>query len=154
MFDAKFKLLFFDRKAVTDPAERAEQRAKSKFGAFVRRSARSSIKAKKGASRPGQPPHAHSGYEVEKKGKKQKRYLFRDSILFGQDPRTKSVIVGPVLRSGGHRGPTTPEALELGGVIPRFGKPKRIRPRPFMKPALDREMPKFANLFRGSISGG
>ncbi len=157
MFDAKFKLLFFDRVKVTDPAEKAALKAQSKMGAFVRRSARSSIKTKKGASRPGTPPHAHASYESEKvnkkTGKRVVRYLFRDSILFGRDPSSGSTVVGPVLKSGGRVRPTAPQTLEFGGTTTRGKRRVRVRRRPFMGPALDKELPKFAGLFRGSIGG-
>ncbi len=162
MFDAKFKLLFFDRVKVTDPAEKAALKAQSKFGAFVMRRARSSIKVKEGRSRPGTPPHAHLSYESTKKvnkktGKRQVRYLFRDSILFGRDP-SGSTIVGPVLKSGGVTRPTVPQLHEFGGTGTvtrgrRRGKSARFVKRPTMAPAMEKELPKFAGLFRGSIGG-
>ena len=153
---ADFKLMFFDRQAVTDPAEKAARRNEAKFGAFVMRSARKSIKTKKGASRPGQPPHAHTGYETERNGKRKTRYFFRDSILFGKNPNG-GVVVGPVFRSGSRTRPTIPESLEFGATVGIGGKtrPRRniaIQPRPFMGPALDKERPKFAGMFRDSIT--
>lgn len=52
---------FFDRKAVLAAVDKATLRVLSKFGAFVRRRAKSSIRKRKKASPPGQPPSSHSG---------------------------------------------------------------------------------------------
>lgn len=157
MFDAKFKLQFFDRQSITDPAEKAAARNLSKMGAYVMRSARKSIKSKDGPSRPGTPPHAHSKYEVEGKGGKTKtRYRFRDSILFGRAPGG-GLVVGPVFKQGSRGNPTVPESLEFGGMTTIGGKTRptrnlKIRRRPFMRPALDANVNKFADLFRNAIT--
>jgi len=160
VFDAKFKTLFFDRQAVTDPVEKAKMRQLSRFGAFVMRSARKSIKNRPGPSAPGTPPHAHTSYQgkPKKNGKPSKRFLFRDSILFGYGKARDSVIVGPIFKAGSVRrsSKTVPQMLEEGGNSSRRSRgkvvPTRYRPRPFMAPALEREKPKFAGMFRDSVS--
>lgn len=156
-----FKNFFFDREAVLTKANAAEVRVLSKFGAYVRRSAKSSIKTKKGASRPGTPPHSHDWYmsdpKKDIKKKSRKRYYFRDSILFAWEPKNRSVIVGPFLFNGqAKKSPTVPELHEFGGTAsygPRGQETSRRFPaRPYMRPALDKERPKFAGMFRDSIS--
>lgn len=141
---ASFKKLFFDREKVLKAAERGQRKALSKFGAFVRRRARSSMrKRKKGHSQPGQPPFVKKG--------QLKKLLF-----FGYDPLTKSVVVGPAAIG---KSPV-PKTHEFGGKLTvrrkvsgkRVGVMVRYEPRPFMAPALAAELPKFADQFRGSIT--
>lgn len=166
MITADFKLLFFDRQKVTDPAEKAKLRNLSRFGSYVMTSARQSIKDKPGSSAPGTPPHAHTVFKTAQagltKGGKPKApkkfYPFKASILFGYDKANNTTVVGPQFRSGSRRNPTVPHLLEFGGSAPIQSRGKRVsarfRPRPFMGPALDKNLPKFAGLFRASISGG
>src|SRR5690606_6172596 len=52
----KITELFFDRKAVTSRVDKATRKVLSRFGAFVRRTARSSIRKRKKTSQPGSPP--------------------------------------------------------------------------------------------------
>jgi len=56
----------------------------SKFWAFVRQRARTSIRKRKGTSQPGSPPYSHVG-------------LLRKFILFAYEPARQSVVIGPVL---------------------------------------------------------
>ena len=51
---------FFDRQRVMS-GDRATRKVFSKFGAFVRQTARSSIRKRKSISEPGQPPSSHTG---------------------------------------------------------------------------------------------
>ena len=140
-FEATLKT-FFDRKAVLDAVDKAELRVLKKFGAFTMRTARKSIKEKKGSAPAGQPPHAHSTYHrvsTSKKTRKQtkkKRLRFRDSILFGYDAAAKSVVIGPYLFDRATR-PTVPELLEKGGRSSETGD--AYRPHPFMAPAFAKE---------------
>ena len=125
MIDMRLKDLFFDTKAVRDRTDRATRRVLSKFGAFVRRTARSSIRKRKRISKPGSPPSSHTG-------------LLKRFIWFGYDPQKESVVIGPI-RLNRKRG-DAPEALEYGGRS-RLG-PRRIvyiRERPFMRPAFVKE---------------
>jgi len=55
------KGMFFDRKAVTSAVDRTERRVLSRFGAFVRRGAKSSIRKRKRAAEAGMPPSSHTG---------------------------------------------------------------------------------------------
>ena len=55
------KGLFFDRARVINAVDRTTRRNLSRFGAFVRQRARSSIRTRKRISEPGQPPTNRTG---------------------------------------------------------------------------------------------
>jgi len=146
--------MFFDRKAVTSRVDKATRRVFSRFGSFVRSTARKSIRKvsgkKKLPSKPGQPPKSRKGHL--------KRF-----ILFGYDADRRSVVIGPKALGSS---PTAPEALEYGGTsrvnvwtgkwLGR-GKPERarknvnIRARPYMGPAFERELPQLPQMWRDSV---
>ena len=158
------KKMFFDRHAVTSAVDRATRRVLSRFGAFVRRTARSSIRKRKGISRPGAPPSSHTG-------------LLKRFIYFGYDAPRRTVVIGPVAlaKSDGE----APSLLEHGGTamargnqLVRVGEPgrdasgrftqgklKRVaagtrmayRPRPFMGPAMAKELPGLPEMWRNSV---
>lgn len=142
----RIKSMFFDRPKVMRAVDRGKRQSLSKAGAFIRRTARRSIrkapKTGKRTSQPGKPPYSHEG-------------SLRRLIFFGYDPQRDSVVIGPV----GFRRSTAPEALEHGGrsVLYRRRRGRlvaervRVRARPFMKPALDKERPKLAAVWRNSI---
>ena len=128
-----FKRSFFDRTAVMKKMDAKTHRALSAFGAFVRRTARSSIRKSKGISKPGQPPHAHGAKGIKE-------------IFFGYDKAKKTVVIGPVLLNATAQpaGKTVPELLESGGQVSVTEKDGKVtlmfyRARPFMKPAFDNE---------------
>ena len=50
------KQMFFDRAKVKNAVDKGVRKVLSKFGAFVRRTARSSIRKRKRVSAPGEPP--------------------------------------------------------------------------------------------------
>ncbi len=135
--------LFFDRQGVRDRVDRATRRVFSKFGAYVRRTARSSIRRRKKASRPGSPPSSHTG-------------LLKKFIFFGYDPApgSGSVVIGPVRLSQNGRG-EAPALLEHGGrtTLKRHGKRvrARFRGRPFMGPAYEQEAPKLSAMWHDSV---
>jgi hypothetical protein len=147
MIDLRIKDLFFDRHVVMRAVDKAKREVLSRAGAFVRQTAKTSIRKRKGTSPPGQPPYSHVG-------------LVRDLILFGYDRSSDSVVVGPVgLRNKGAQAPNT---LEFGGTATRTRfehgriarRRVRVRKRPFMGPALDREIPRLPKLWAGSVRGG
>lgn len=147
----RMKLDFFDSKKVTRALDKNRRRALARGGAFVRTTARRSMRRKKGPSSPGQPPHAHEG-------------SLRKLIFFGYDRDTKSVVVGPLPIK---RSPV-PSVLEFGGTIETKrvrrvnGKKKtergrvRIAPRPSMRPALDTAVAsgRVPQAFKDSIRSG
>ena len=116
---------FFDKDLRT-ATDRGVKRALSKFGAFVRTRAKSSIRKRKKISEPGSPPSSHTG--------KLKRLIF-----FGYDAKNYSVVVGPVL-FGSKR---APEKLEFGVA--------GYKARPFMRPALEKELRNAPECFRDQI---
>jgi hypothetical protein len=141
VIDMRIKDLFFDKKAVRDKVDAGTRRVLSKFGAFVRRTARSSIRKRKKTSQPGSPPSSHTG-------------LLKKFIFFGYDPRKDSVVIGPVRLTQKGRG-EAPSLLEYGGTttLTRNGKRKRakFRGRPFMGPAFEKEQPKLPAMWRDSV---
>jgi hypothetical protein len=150
MIHLDVKKLFFDRSAVRSKLDAATRRVLSKFGAYVRRTARSSIRKRKKASAPGSPPSSHTG-------------LLKKFIFFGYEPSHRSVVIGPVRLSQKGRG-EAPSLLEYGGSTKvehrgpsatlRTGKrmkKARIRPRPFMGPAFEAEQPKLPAMWRDSL---
>lgn len=134
------KALFFDRQRVLAATERAERQVLSRFGAFVRQRARTSIRPRKGSSPAGAPPYSHVG-------------LLRRNIFFAFEPFRRSVVIGPVLLNA--KSGDVPRLLEHGGVAPRRrgGRlvPTVYRPRPYMRPAFEAEQQKLPNLWKNSI---
>jgi len=138
-FDLKqAKSAFFDRKAVTDAIDAGTWKVLSKFGAYVRTRAKTSMLERETSSPPGKPPRSWAG--------DLKRLIF-----FAYDPGSKSLVVGPIpFRKG-----EAPRLLEHGGtttVKTKSGsKAKRYRGNPFMAPAAKAELPGFENSLRGMI---
>lgn len=170
---------FFDSPKVLAAVEKAERGVLSRQGAFIRRRAKSSIRKRKAASQPGNPPSSHTG-------------LLRDYIFFAFDPVTRSVVIGPTKTNqvsftqdkAGHWRSTTgtgAAALEYGGSITRLevlrkwagGEEEWVRAdlrsarriqylkkrmrtihmaaRPYMRPAESAERSKFAPMFRNTV---
>lgn len=128
-FDVKsIQKTFFDRKAVTDAIDRATKAALSKFGAFVRQRAKTSIRKRKAISAPGSPPSSHEG-------------SLKRLIYFGYDAVRQSVVIGPVPKTGGAEAPAL---LEYGGT----GKRGTYAARPFMRPAFAAELHNAPEKFR------
>ncbi len=134
---------FFDRKSVINAVDRATRGVLSKFGAFVRRRAKSSIRKRKRTSEPGAPPSSHTG-------------LLKDFIYFGYDPARRSVVIGPALLNSTVDANALP-ALEYGGnaVVedPRTSAKRNaaIAARPFMTPAFEAEKPGLPAMWKDSV---
>jgi len=136
---------FFDAKAVTDKLPPAIRSALSKFGAFVRRRDKNSLKYKDGPAPIGQPPHVHKGRRFTRKKKvKGKETVqaaspLRELIFFSYDADRQSVVIGPAAFRSQQEGP---------GVIPA----KVEERHPHTLPAFQAEQPdaakKFTNLVR------
>lgn len=152
---------FFNSEKVLKALSATERRVLSKFGAFVRQRARTSIRpavvvnrkeirsGKKAgrtigkvyaASKPGEPPRSRQG-DLKRK------------ILFGYDTEARAVVIGPTLVGG--RASDTPARLEYGGQFrhKRSGKIVRVRKRPFMQPAFESEVTKMPALWADSLRG-
>ena len=141
MIGFDIKRMFFDRQAVISKVDAATRRVLSKFGAFVRRSAKSSIRKRKKAAPPGQPPSSHTG-------------LLKKFIFFGYDAARQSVVIGPTRLNQKGRG-EAPPLLEYGGktTLKRGGKKRRVtyQARPYMGPAFEKEKPQLPAMWRGSV---
>ena len=137
----RFKDYFFDSAKVIKRTDRATRRALSKFGAFVRRTSKQSIRKRKKTSAPGKPPSSHTG-------------LLKKFIFFGYDARNKSVVIGPERLSQNKRG-DAPSVLEYGGSIKvkRRGQNRsvKIKQRPFMGPAFEKEKQNLPSIWKNSI---
>lgn len=130
---------FLDRQKVIDAVGRARARVLAKWGAFVRRRARSSMRRRSSVAPAGSPPSAHAGQ-------------LKDLLFFAVDPDAKSVVVGPVPFGRGE----APHLLEFGGATrrqPPGGKARTVRYRgnPFMGPALEAEAENFADVWSDSV---
>lgn len=111
------KKVFFDRANVQREVGKANARALSRHGAFVRRRARSSLRRRKRTSRPGEKPSVHTTDSV----------ATLKNIWFAYDSKNQSVVVGPLrlnlhsaLWGSGGRELTTgavPGILEHGGRV-------------------------------------
>lgn len=161
---AKWKSFFFDRAAVVKAAGRAKTSALSRFGGYVRSVARRSMRRRKnGVSAAGQPPFAKSGE-------------LRDLLFFAYDPKTGTVVVGPL----GFRGSDVPSLHEFGGTANGDGRVMYLKDspgrdasgrfvskglrrvvlkgtlrypaRPYMRPALAVAASKFAPMFRNVMT--
>ncbi|HBJ34225.1 MAG TPA: hypothetical protein DDZ51_05555 [Planctomycetaceae bacterium] len=161
MITYKVRASQFERVKLHEAIEKSLKTGLMRAGALVRLAARGSIKPApkrqkarnlKGrhksrprqiVSRPGQPPRMHTSGNRNLK-----------LILFAWDDRSKSVVVGPMLFKT-TSGVKVTEVLEHGGrtVIrdKRRKRSVRIAARPFMRPALASEAPKFPNLFANSV---
>ena len=144
MIGINFKGLFFDHKGVLAKVDRGTRRVLSKFGAFVRRGAKSSIRKRKQASVPGRPPSSHTG-------------LLKRLIFFGYQREKRSVVIGPARLN--QKIGDAPEALEYGGTSTvveglrgkRRKRRVRIKARPYMGPAFRKEQPKLPVMWRDSV---
>ena len=141
MIGFEIKQLFFDRPAVTSRVDPATRKVLSEFGAFVRRTAKGSIRRRRKAAPPGSPPSSHTG-------------LLKKFIFFGYDPDQRSVVIGPTRLDRRGQG-EAPSLLEYGGqtTLVRGGKRERAtyRARPYMGPAFEKEQPKLPAMWRDSI---
>jgi hypothetical protein len=138
------KQMFFDRDKVRRRTDTGTRRVLSRFGAYVRTTAKHSIRKRKRISDPGEPPSSHTG-------------LLRRFILFGYDRDRRSVVIGPMRLN--QKVGDAPAALEYGGTstvvegLRRRRRKRRIRiaARPYMGPAFEQEKPKLPAMWRDSV---
>lgn len=137
--------LFFDAPAVQRAMDKSKRQALSKAGAFIRRTAKTSIRAGKTVSKPGHPPHSHAGH-------------LRRLLFFAYDLATASVVIGPAR----FKEAEAPNLLEKGGTVTRKisnarGRRRRVRmvyrARPFMGPAMEKELPNLPKRWHNTIRG-
>lgn len=116
----------FNKSAILTPHEKAVKKLLNKFGGFVRKTQRNSMKRGKPGqvSDPGKPPLRHA-----------RNPDFKNTIFYFVDVKSKNVVIGPVLIRGKSQTTPMPGALEYGGrswLIRRGRAPRlvNIRPRP------------------------
>lgn len=143
---------FFDRQKVVSAVDKATRKVLSRFGAFVRQRAKSSIRRRKTPSKPGQPPTSWTG-------------LLKKFLFFSFDRSKRSVVIGPSKLNTAGR--DAPEVLEQGGTVKQTNRRRqnrrgrrseqrerrvvRYRPRPYMGPAFEKEKSKLPRLWRDSV---
>lgn len=171
---------FLDRRQVIEAVGRANIKALSKAGAFIRKRSRTSLRRRKKTSSPGNPPSVHSNDSI----------ATLKNILFAYEPQQESLVVGPVKLNQREQswidfGQTTvPQLLEFGDVALLHEwswdggrtwsrRDKRVRhasrhrrevydfiarkrravykPRPFMGPALEAEQDRIPEAWAGSV---
>lgn len=117
---------FFDAEPVLAAMDKATRKALSKFGAYVRRRAQTSLRYGVQPSEPGQPPTAHKSGMRRKVNKRtgtatiQAVSPLREFIFFAYDADRQSVVIGPALTNqsaklAGAGGRPEPDLLEHGG---------------------------------------
>lgn len=128
----KVKQLFLDRPAIARYVDRKTLRVFKRFGAFVRLVAQRSMRRRKTASPPGQPPSVHKGQ-------------LRKFIFFSLDERRKSVVIGPTLLR-----PDSPvPALHEHSGTRRYGaRVAKYPKREYMKPAFREGLARIAQFYK------
>lgn len=122
-----------DTRAFDRPIATAAEKVLVDFAERVVATARASITDSSAPSRPGDPPHSHTG-------------ALREGIDYVYDPDTQSVIIGAGKLSG--QAADVPAILEVGGqsrITYRRGRYFRTRsitiaPRPYITPAYNAEL--------------
>ncbi len=112
-------------------AERATRKALSKAAYRVFRDAQSTIHKSPDPSQPGTPPHTRRG-------------MLRKGIRYQVDYTVPDAVIGPVGSVLADIG----ELHEFGGE--RYGS--QYPARPYMRPALERELDNFAGGFEGTFA--
>lgn len=128
MFGVKV-IKFVDRtRRVQQAADRAARRAFAKAAFRIFRDAQSTIQRSGEPAAPGEPPHTRRGH-------------LRRAIRYHAS--AEGAVIGPTASTVGEAG----SAHEFGGAFRGQAYPAR----PFMGPALERELTNFAGEFAGSI---
>jgi len=147
--------LHFQKSALARAADRRARGILSAGGAFVRTAARSALKYAPQKALGALTAEEREGYNMQvriarQRGRRRPRRPERTSqpgkppllhrrpsplkrlIFFAYDPVRQSVVIGP-LAHGRH---PAPHDLEYGGWARIHGRSRRVRARPFMRPAL------------------
>lgn len=106
---------YFDDPTIYRYIDKATADGLGKWGAYVRRTARQSIKERPGPSKPGSPPHSHVG-------------TLKKLIEFAFDTTTKTVVVGPEISTNPSG---APNILEFSGRIRKRNKKPVLKQKTF-----------------------
>lgn len=120
----------FDADTVKKAVEKGGTKSLRQAGAYIRKSARNAVKKSSKSSAAGTPPHTRRG-------------LLKRSILFGVEPRRKTVLIGPAFTFVG----ISMTAHEFGGMYRRRKYPKR----PLMGPTLQKTASQIAKMWADSV---
>jgi hypothetical protein len=123
-----------ETKRVENAAARSAFRSLGHAAGSIRKTAIASIEVSSDPSKPGEPPHTRPG----KGGRALKR-----SIAYDVEQSKLSAVVGARASVVGESG----RAHEVGGEF----KGDAFEKRPFMVPALDEQLDRFASDWAGSI---
>jgi hypothetical protein len=115
---------------VVSATERATFRNLGHAAAAIRRDTVESIVVAEGPSPVGTPPHT-------------RRRQLKRAIRFDQDRQAQEAVIGPLASLVGEAG----RAHELGGEF----RGQEFPERPFMAPALEKNLDRFAGDWAGSI---
>ena len=163
---------FFDPNSITGPQMRASHKALTKFGAFVRRDARKSIKKARMkrldemTTPERQRYHIARAYYKEEGGPRPRRPLkasmprrpprsiqglLKKLIYFHYEPRQQNVVIGPEAAAK-----KAARVIEEGGVVtitvgPNRGQQKTMEERPYMGPAFRKNLPNLPSMWHDSI---
>ncbi len=116
---------------VTAAVDKAKFRNLFHAAASISKDVKSTLEKSLGPSVPGSPPHTHRGV------------FLRRAIRY--QANKQGAIIGPLASVVGDAG----HAHEFGGKYRGTTYPER----PFMRPALNRAIPRFAGSWRGSVGG-
>ena len=158
---------FFDSPKIIAKLEKGQRRALSRCGAYVRQTAKNSLKYKpvKSDAPAGSPPFVHRSERftrttVNKKtgaSKTRPTSPLKELLFFSYDEASKSVVIGPaIFRQASRKNYLVPSVLEMGGTVPAKQRgnrivPTQIAPHPYMNPALRKELPKFSQTFANIV---
>lgn len=116
---------------VTDAIDKGSGEALARTAFAIHQDSVSSIQSAFGPAPPGQPPHTHSGRRLPRS--------------IGYDADSDDAVIGPRASMIGPVGETNEKGLTLRGV--------HYQPRPFMGPALERNISVFGGNFEERIGG-
>ena len=121
----------FDKRRIADAVDDATSEQLEQSAAFIRESARRSIKTSDETSPAGSTPNSQTGQLQQ--------------IYFSFDASLNGFVIGPAKLSGVD---TNAGLHEFGGIS---DDGHRYAPRPFMNPALRREVKNLLGRFAGSV---
>ena len=133
-----------DTRRLSRAYARAERSALSRAGAYVRKLARSHMRRRSRAARPGEGPTVREGQ-------------LKTFLLWAYEPQRHTTVVGPKRLPGATA--DTPEAMEHGKVLTRWvGRGSRRRrqaiayeKRPSTMPALGMAGPDLPDFWRDAV---
>ena len=138
---------FLDRPSVIESLEAKYLTVMARLGGYIRTTMQRSMRYRKKASKPGQPPTSRRDYSGN-------AGMLRSLIEFGYDRTDHMLVVGPqkiqspTLPLGGK---SVPQLLDQGGAayVYQLGGKRTLahyEPRPFVQPAVEKGLTKFREL--------